>query len=107
MCRRSTAGRRSSRAWGSGTASSFPAPSRGHERFLLRAGELFQLIFAAQRRRSRPAAPGVHERDGTTAARVFRAAPAVVRMLALLRIARVAGVERAVRTPDAVDVVQR
>ena len=45
----------------------------------------------------------VHERDGAPASRVTRSPALVVNFLASRRIARVAGIERPVRTPDDVD----
>lgn len=72
---------------------------------LLRPGQALDLMFAAKRLSARPECLCVDEADRPPARGVLRAAAAVVGPLARVRIARIAGVERAVCAADDVHEV--
>jgi hypothetical protein len=78
----------------------------GDEGFFLRPRPGFELPFTLQRIAQRLVAFGIDERHGTPARCVLGASAGVVDDLALVRIARVARVQRPVRTSDHVDEVR-
>jgi pyridoxine 4-dehydrogenase len=77
----------------------------GDQRILLGASQLLDHVLARERLPDRSKRFLIHQPHGTSARRVLRAAAAVVRLFARERVARIPGVERAVRAPDDVDEV--
>jgi hypothetical protein len=73
------------------------------KRLFSHAAPPFHLILTPQRLADRPACLKIDEAYRTPAGRISSAAAVVVHVLALLRIARVPGVERAVGAADDVD----
>src|SRR5262249_20748674 len=103
----STAATRSGNSAISDCGSRISDSADGNQGVLLRPRQLLEGVLALQRLAHRSEHLTVHELHRSSAGRILRAAAVVMGALACNGISRIAGVERPVRAPNHVDVMQR